>query len=164
MAVPASTPAGYAHLAQTQRLHLGQHALLVVGIALVALFPSPQPRQHIVAGLVLGPVRLLLVVTLASGGVGPHVVVEQRRHKGVGLRGPHRGSARGACVRVDRCRRRGLKSEPLLQAGAAEGVQAIEQRERLVEQVGADLTRSSQLASKARPLYEPQPPALQTTE
>lgn len=41
---------------------------------------------------------------------------------------------------MSRCRRRGLEGEPLLQAGAAEGVQAVEECERLVEEVGTDLS------------------------
>lgn len=38
---------------------------------------------------------------------------------------------------------RRLEGEPLLQTCAAEGVEAVEERERLVEQVGADLQLSS---------------------
>jgi hypothetical protein len=147
LGVPSPTPARYARLAQTQGLRRRQHPLLVVVVALVALFAPSQLRQHIVPRFVFRPVRLFFVFTLPALGVVAHVVVEQRRHKGVGLRGPHRGAARGASVRVYRRRRRGLEREPFLQTGAAEGVQAVEQRERLVEQVGADLTSASQLAS-----------------
>ena len=37
------------------------------------------------------------------------------------------------------CGGRGLEGEPFLQAGAAEGVKAVEEGERLVEEVGTDL-------------------------
>jgi hypothetical protein len=40
---------------------------------------------------------------------------------------------------MQRCRGRGLEGEPLFQAGAAEGVQAVEEGEGLVEEIGADL-------------------------
>jgi hypothetical protein len=128
----------YAHLAQTQRLHLTQHALLV----LIGLLPPPQLRQHTVSLLVLRPVCLFLLVTLASCGVSLDIVVEERSDEGVGLCGADRGAARWAGVWVYRSRCRSLKGKPLLQTGAAEGVQAIEQGKRLVEQVGADLTLS----------------------
>ena len=40
---------------------------------------------------------------------------------------------------MQRCGSRGLEGKPFFQAGAAEGVQAVEEGERLVEQVGAYL-------------------------
>jgi hypothetical protein len=40
---------------------------------------------------------------------------------------------------MQRSRGRGLKGEPFFQAGAAKGVQAVEEGEGLVEEVGADL-------------------------
>lgn len=43
-------------------------------------------------------------------------------------------AARGRRVSTQR-----LEVKPLLQAGAAEGVQAVEEGERLVEHIGADL-------------------------
>jgi hypothetical protein len=131
--------AGNSGLTQTQGLHLSQQTLFVV----VGIAPPPQLRQHIVAGAVLGAIRVFLVIALAARRVRAHVVVEERRDKGVGLRGAHRGAAGRARVRVDGRGRRGLEGEPLLQAGAAEGVQAVEQGERLVEQVGADLAAQS---------------------
>lgn len=35
---------------------------------------------------------------------------------------------------------RGLEGEPFLQTSAAEGVEAVEERKRLVEEVGTDLS------------------------
>lgn len=61
---------------------------------------------------------------------------------------PHRGAARRTCEDGRLRRRRGgrilgggrLPTEPLVEAGAAEGVQAVEEGEGLVEQLGADLS------------------------
>jgi hypothetical protein len=131
------TAGWYAHLAQTQLLHLFQHAL----VSLVARIPPPELRQHIVARPELLPVRLLIFRALASFGVRLQEYVEERGDGRIGLCGADRGAARGAGVRVYRRRGRGLESEPFLQAGAAEGVQAVEQCERLVEEVGTDLSR-----------------------
>lgn len=44
---------------------------------------------------------------------------------------------------MQRRRRRRLECKPLLQTRAAEGVEAVEQRERLVQQIGADLERTT---------------------
>jgi hypothetical protein len=80
--------AWYAHFAQTQLLHLLQHAL----ISLVARVSPPQLRQHIVARPELLPVRLLLFRALASFGVRFQEYVEERRDGRVGLRGADRGA------------------------------------------------------------------------
>lgn len=40
---------------------------------------------------------------------------------------------------MDRCCSRCLEGEPFLQTSATEGVEAVEERERLVEEIGADL-------------------------
>jgi hypothetical protein len=116
-----------------------EHALLGVGMGVVALLTAPELGQDIVAGRVPGAVGLLVVGRLASVGVRLEEDVEQRRDGGIGLRGAHRGPARRACVGVYRRGRRGLEGEPFFQTGAAEGVQAVEQRERLEEHVGTDL-------------------------
>jgi hypothetical protein len=137
--------AWYADLAQAQRLHVVQHALVVV----VAVLPPPQLRQHTISGLVFRPVCLLLLIALSSCRIGLDIVVEQRGHEGIGLRASDRGATRRTRVRMDRGCGGGLEGEPFLQTCAAEGVKAVEQRERLVEQVGADLT-SSGLAGASR--------------
>lgn len=41
------------------------------------------------------------------------------------------------------CRRRSLKGEPFLQTCTAKGVKAIEESERLVEEIGTDLSSIS---------------------
>jgi hypothetical protein len=58
---------------------------------------------------------------------------------------------------VYRRRGRGLQGEPFLQAGAAEGVEAVEEGERLVEKVGTDLSMTA-LAGASSPLDGPQEP------
>lgn len=85
----------------------------------------------------------------AALGVRLEEDVEQRGDGGIGLCGAHRGPARGAGVRVYRRGGRGLEGEPLLQTGAAEGVQAVEQRERLVEHVGTDLAMAELAAASS---------------
>lgn len=122
---------------QAQLLHLLQQSL-VLSIALVA---APELGQHIVTRLVLVPRRRLLVVRLAPAGVGLEEYVEQGGDGGIGLCGAHRGPARRARVWVYGGGGRGLEGKPLLQAGAAEGVEAVEQCERLVEEVGTDRAR-----------------------
>jgi hypothetical protein len=133
-AAVAST--GYSHLSQAQLLHLVEHS--AVGLILGALAP-PQLGQHIVARLELVPVGLLLFVALSSSRVRFQEDVKQRRNGRIGLCAADRSTTRWACVRVDRSCGRSLEGEPFLEAGAAEGVQAVEQCEGLVEQVGADL-------------------------
>jgi hypothetical protein len=86
-------PARYARLAQTQRLHLGQHAILLFLLFLIALLSASKLRKDIVSGLVFVPVCLLLFVALAPLWVRSHVVVQQRRDKRIWLRRPHRGTA-----------------------------------------------------------------------
>jgi hypothetical protein len=55
------------------------------------------------------------------------------------------------------CGGRGLEGEPFLQAGAAEGVKAVEEGERLVEEVGTDLN-TAELAGASSSLSGPQEP------
>lgn len=130
-----TAPACYASLAQTQLLHLLEHP----AFGLVTLVPAPQLGQHIVAGRELGAVCLLLLRALAPLRVRLEEYLQQCRHRRIGLRRPHRRATRRARVRVDGGRSRRLEGEPLLQAGAAEGVQAVEQRERLEQDIGTDL-------------------------
>lgn len=127
---------GYPSLSQAQLLHLVEDP--AVRLVLGALAP-PQLRQDIVSRLELVPVGLLLLVRLSSGGVRFQEYVQQRCDGRIGLRAPDRGTTRGACVWMDRSCGRSLEGEPFLEACAAEGVQAIEQCEGLVEEVGADL-------------------------
>jgi hypothetical protein len=46
---------------------------------------------------------------------------------------------------MERRRGGGLKGKPFFQTGAAEGVQAVEEGERLIEEVGADLWQRAML-------------------
>jgi hypothetical protein len=52
---------------------------------------------------------------------------------------------------------RGLEGEPFLQTGAAEGVEAVEECERLVEEVGTDLNMA-ELAGASSSLSRAQEP------
>lgn len=138
-------------LPQTQRPDLVHqppllliHPPLLLRAPLDLLHPRHDPVPALVPRIHLGLFRL----ALPPAGVQRQEHVQQAEDPRVVPRVPHPLPAAGA--REDRGpRRRGrarrgvdaqrLEVEPFLQAGAAEGVQAVEEGEGLVEEVGAYL-------------------------
>jgi hypothetical protein len=118
-----------------------QDSLVVLPIPLASL--SAKLGQHIVAGLVGLVLFLLLLGGATLGGIYLQVHVQQRGNGGIVLGAAHRGATCRAGVGMDAGCARSLGAKPFLQAGPAKCVQAVEQREGVVEDICADLGRSA---------------------
>ena len=116
-----------------------QDPLVVLPVPLAS--PSAELGQDIVAGLVSLVLFLLLLGGAALGGIYLQVHVQQRGNCGIVLGAAHRGATCRAGVGMDAGCARGLGAKPFLQTGpASKGrMQAVEQREGVVEDVWADL-------------------------
>jgi hypothetical protein len=62
----------------------------------------------------------------------------------------HRGATCRAGVRMDAGCARGLGAKPFFQASSAKGMQAVEEREGAVEDIGADLVGQRQFSKRDR--------------
>jgi len=146
-----------AHLPQTRRLDLTkQPPILILGPALPQrLLPLVYLRHHILPRRVFPPDILLLLRRARLIGMRRQEHLQQGRDRRIVPRRAHHGAARGTRegrgVRgrgVGRGAARGqLEGEPFFETTAAEGVQAVEEGEGLVEDVGADLVWESSLAT-----------------
>lgn len=116
-------------------MYVLHHPALII----VTLIFPPELWHYNIPRLVPASVGLLLLLALSPFWVGFQEDVKKGGGHGIGLRRAHRGATRRACVRMYRGRRRSLKSEPFFQARAAKGMQAVEECERLVEEIGTDL-------------------------
>lgn len=151
--LPPGLRAHHPHLPQTQTPHLlHQPTIRILNP------PLPQTHlallylhQHIFPGRILSADLAHLRRRTHLVRVRRHEHLQQRRHRRIMLRVAHRCAARRAGVRRRPGRRRRavrgeLPAEPFLKTGAAERVQAVEQREGLVQHFGANLRAQSPLA------------------
>lgn len=145
------------------------HQPLILAVTAFSMPSDWYRRYHIIARLVVLPHLLLLGLTLPSARVRLQKHLQQRRDRGIRPGPPHFGAALWAGVRMRSVLVRAhgglaLEGEPFFQTWPAESVQAVEEGQRLVEDVRADLgavavresiVRRSVGANKGRGPYIP---------
>lgn len=125
------------------------HQPLILTIAPLSMLSHGHRRYHIIARLILLPHLLLLCLTLPSPRIRLQKHLQQRRDRSIRPRPTHLGATLRARVRTSSAmlaraeRRISLEGEPFFQTWPAEGVEAVEQGQGLVEDVCADLPRPS---------------------
>lgn len=132
----SGSPTIAARLAEAHFANLLQQPSVILVFFLCALIPHRSGRKN----------RLASVVSLGNlfflrGRPGPLWMccqdhIQQRCHGGIRSCATHGSTAGWACKGRPA---RPLGGEPFFQAGAAEGVQAVEEGQRLVEKLGTDL-------------------------
>ena len=126
-----------ANLLQTHLLNALQNPPLFLILLLTT--SSSQFGQNIVPISELLPVRFFILLTLPSLRVRLNKYVQQGCNGSVRPGRAHGSATRGASIWVERSGGGGLKNEPFLEASTAEGMQAIEEGEGLVQEIGTYL-------------------------